>query len=103
MLGASLVQDRVEGGPSSEKNHSSVVLIKVGQNIVIKLLRWYLILWPLKLLVIASDVVYVFDVMKCNIPNTSVSVFSRLCYCAIFQITKKACGKKKILNNKTIE
>jgi hypothetical protein len=26
-----------------------------------------------------------------------------LCYCAIFQITKKACGKKKILNNKTIE
>jgi hypothetical protein len=80
MLGASLVQDRVEGGPSSEKNHSSVVLIKVGQNIVIKLLRWYLILWPLKLLVIASDVVYVFDVMKCNIPNTSVSVFSRLCY-----------------------
>jgi hypothetical protein len=100
MLGASLVQDRVEGAPSSEKNHSSVVLIKVGQNIVIKLLRWYLILWPLKLLVIASDVVYVFDVMKCDIPNTSVSVFHG---CAIFQITKKACGKKKILNNKTIE
>jgi hypothetical protein len=51
MLGASLVQDRVEGGPSFEKNHSSVVLIKVGQNIVIKLFRWYVILWPLKILV----------------------------------------------------
>jgi hypothetical protein len=53
------VQDRVEGGPSFEKNHSSVVLIKVGQNIVIKLLRWHLILWPLKILVIVSDVVCV--------------------------------------------
>jgi hypothetical protein len=26
-----------------------------------------------------GDVVYVFDVMKCNIPNTSVSVFAYLC------------------------
>lgn len=74
------MQDIVEGGPSFEINHSSVVLIEVGQNIVIKLLGWYLILWPLKILVIASDVVYVFDVMKCNIPNTSVSVFAWLCY-----------------------